>query len=162
MGPVITGGTVPGSGDVTGQSGPDCPGAAGVCGSGPQAGHPCGCDADCGAGNTCGRSEVIQVFECTGSPPACFHTAPPDQLIGMCQKCASGSFNCPLFSGATLQPGEIIYAADACFDPERFGPDVVVPRPNAVPALSPDLLLALAAVLAGVGFLGLRGLRRRG
>lgn len=160
VGPVLMSGLVPGSNDVDGEGAPEC-NVSGTCSTGPNMGQACGCDAECGSGSTCSRGDVIEIFECTGMPPACAHTAPPDQEIGTCQKCLSGHFDCPLFTGPTLQPGEVIYGTDTCFDPQRSGPDVVIPRGRPAPALSHDLLITLAALLTIVGVIGLRRLTLR-
>jgi hypothetical protein len=73
----------------------------------------------------------------------------------------NGSFNCPLFSNRTLQPGEIIYATDACFDPIRIGANVVIGQPPAVPLLSQGMIVMLTLTLGAVGMLGLRRLYGR-
>ena len=71
----------------------------------------------------------------------------------------NGSFNCPLFANVTLQPGEIIYATDGCYDPIRVSPDVVIARPPAVPLLSPVMIVVMAGTLCLVGLLGLARIR---
>jgi len=94
-----------------------------------------------------------------GSPPN-----PPsdycwsgDTAIGTCPK-SNGFFNCTL--NVTLQPGQTIYATDGCFDPIRVGPDIVIPRPPAVPLLSPVMIVVLSGTLCLVGLLGLSRMRR--
>ncbi|MFI5366756.1 MAG: hypothetical protein ACHQ4J_14165 [Candidatus Binatia bacterium] len=104
---------------------------------------------------------MIGVFDCdtNDAGPAVCHDG-NDPLIGpKCQKCQNGQFNCPLFSNTTLQPGQIIYATDGCFDPIRVGPDVVIGRPPAVPLLSPVMIVVMAGTLCLVGLLGLARIR---
>ncbi|MFI5366372.1 MAG: hypothetical protein ACHQ4J_12195, partial [Candidatus Binatia bacterium] len=155
-GPVIVNGTNPGSTDVTGTSGTGCPESVGACTVG---GGSCGCDADCPSG-TCSALPLINIFDCDTNdpgPPVCHDGNDP--VIGKCQKCQNASFNCPLFNSIPLQPGQIIYATDGCFDPIRVGPDVVIGRHPAVPLLSPVMIVVMAFTLCLVGLLGLARVR---
>jgi hypothetical protein len=162
-GPLITGGTIPGSNDVTGTSGTDCPNFT-CSGSSPPGVH-CGGDADCVGNGTCSNPDPIVIYDCgPETPPVCHdgNNAPfftnGDTQIGMCPK-AAGFYNCLLM--VNLKPGEIIYAVDNCYDPSlrAVSPDTVIGRPPAVPLLSPVMIVVMAGTLCLVGLLGLARLR---
>jgi hypothetical protein len=155
--PVLMSGLFGGSSDVDGSSGTDCPMFSGTCIGGSNDTKPCGCGNEC-PGGSCNAPKVIQVFDCgPEAPPVCFDGN--DTLIGSCQKCLNGVFDCPLFSNTPLQPGQILYATDGCYDPSRTGAPAVIQNPPVAPLLSPQMILLLAATLGLVGLLGLARLR---
>jgi len=71
----------------------------------------------------------------------------------------NGSFTCLL--SVPLQPGQIIYATDGCYDPVLVGPSRVIPGARVVPLLSPRAIVLLAGIVSLVGLLGLTRIRRR-
>jgi len=136
----ITGGTLPGSTEVNGASGLDCPDSSPI---------------------------PITICDCgPESPPQCYDGTAPvgsgcwsgDTPIGTCPK-VNGSFTCLL--SVPLQPGQIIYATDGCYDPVLVGPSRVIPGARVVPLLSPRAIVLLAGIVSLVGLLGLTRIRRR-
>lgn len=97
----------------------------------------------------------IHIFDC-GPDGTCYDG--DDFEIGTAMKDANGGFTA--FFSIVLKPGQKLYAIDACFDPLRGGPVVVVSAPTVAPTLSRDLLVVLAVLLSGVGLLSLRHMHR--
>jgi hypothetical protein len=136
----ITTGAEPGSTEVNGMTGTDCPQ---------------------------NNPEPITICDCgPESPPQCYDGTAPvgsgcwsgDTPIGTCPK-VNGSFTCLL--SVPLEPGQIVYATDGCYDPVLIGPSSVVPRARVVPLLSPRAIVLLAGIVSLVGLLGLTRIRRR-
>jgi hypothetical protein len=100
----------------------------------------------------------IQVFDC--GPDRLCHTADDIPLaVVSATLLPSGDFLVTL--AQPLVPGQRIYATDGCTNPLLSLFTLVRLGPAPVPTLSGSLLVALGALLAFVGLLGLTRLRWR-
>ena len=127
---MILSGVTAGSTTLTGRSDPTCP-----CTSSP-------CDGK------------IHVFDC--GPDRICHDDDDFEIAVPVTKNADGTFTIMLTT--PLQPGQIIYATDGCFDPLLIGPSVIV-SPAVAPVLSRGMFAALIMVLTALAVLTLRGSR---